>query len=589
MQPSPGHSPQPDGERPLRHTSPPPVIAAEQPVTAASPSGLRLLIIEDSLRDAELEVATLEGAGYTCEWQRVDTRAAFLRRLDAPHCDLILADFTMPSFDGLTALRLLQERHADIPFIFVSGTLGEERAIECLKAGATDYVLKTRLTRLVPVVARALRETSDQRRRQEAEAARREEANIATALAHVGRELISSLDTPVLLKQLCRLTAELLDCDVSRTLLRQPNEVAFTVVAEYGANAEQSETLRHAPIAEPSIAPLLARLEREDVVEVTAANAEQFVSAALLASHQVVNGLFSALRRGPVIIGLQTAGRSRPFDGREHRIAEGIARLGSLALSNAHVVEELERVNRLKSDFVSVMSHELRTPLNIIMGYTDLLLEEVLGPLTGKQQNALQSSRKRAAELSELINSILDLGRLDRGQLKLDPQPTSVAELVGDIAAGAQPLLAEKPQLRWRADVPAPLPALRTDLAKLKVVLRNLVANAIKFTEAGTVTVAVREAGGGIEIAVADTGIGIAPAVMPILFEPFRQAEAALTRRYGGVGMGLHVVRRLLEVLNGRVSVESELGRGSTFRVWLPLDCGAPARMSPGEAAEPEA
>ena len=586
MQPSTWHSPKPDGERPLRHTSPAPVIAAEPPVTAAAPAGLRLLIVEDRPRDADLAVATLEAAGYTCEWQRVDTREAFLDRLKDSDFDLILADFTMPSFDGLTALRLLQEQHVDIPFIFVSGTLGEERAIECLKAGATDYVLKTRLTRLIPVVARALREAREQRRRREAETARQEEANIATALAHVGRELISSLDTPVLLKQLCQLTADLLDCDVSRTLLWQPNEGVFAVAAEYGANAEQSETLCHAPIAEPLIAPLLARLEREDVVEVTTGNAEQLVSAALLTSHQVVIGLFSALRRGPAIIGLQTAGRSRPFDGREHRILEGIARLGSLALSNAHVVEELERVSRMKSDFVSVMSHELRTPLNIIMGYTDLLLEEVLGPLTGKQQNALQTSRKRAAELNQLISSILDLGQLDREQLKLDLQETSVAELVRDIEAGAQPLLAEKPQLRWRADVPAPIPALRTDLAKLKVVLRNLVANAIKFTEAGAVTVSFREDRGGVEIAVADTGIGIAPATMPMLFEPFRQAEGALTRRYGGVGMGLHVVRRLLEVLRGRVSVESELGRGSTFRVWLPLDCGAPAGMSPDGASE---
>jgi len=586
MQPSTWRPPEEDGACLRRQTSAAPVSAAEKPMTADSPSALRLLIVEDSPRDAELEVATLEAAGYACEWQRVDTRDAFFQQITAPDYDLILADFTMPSFDGLTALRLLQERHFEIPFIIVSGTLGEERAIESLKAGATDYVLKTRLDRLVPVVERALREASEQRRRREAETARQEEGDIAAVLAHVGRELISSLDTPVLLKRLCQLVAERLDCDVSRTLLWQPNEGVFAVAAEYGANAEQSETSGHVPMAEPAIAPLLARLEREDVVEVATGSAEQLVSAELLASHQIANGLFSALRRGPIIIGLQTASRSRPFDGKDHRIAEGIARLGSLALSNAHVVEELERVSRLKSDFVSIMSHELRTPLNVIMGYNDLLLEEALGPLTGQQLAALKTSRKRAAELSELINSILDLGRLDRGKLELNPCETSIADVLRDIETSAQPLLAERRQLAWRTDVPAALPVLRTDPVKLAVVLRNLVSNAIKFTETGTVTVAVREAGGGIEIAVTDTGIGIPPALKPMLFEPFRQAEEALTRRYGGVGMGLHVVHRLLEVLHGRVSVESEVARGSTFRVWLPLDCGAPAGMSPDGASE---
>ena len=118
---------------------------------------LRLLILEDDPLDTELEVATLEEAGYTCLWHRVETQAEFLACLQAPDYDLILADYNLPSFDGLRALALLLEQDLDLPLILVSGTLGEERAIESLKAGATDYVLKDRLSRLVPVVERALR------------------------------------------------------------------------------------------------------------------------------------------------------------------------------------------------------------------------------------------------------------------------------------------------------------------------------------------------------------------------------------------------------------------------------------------------
>lgn len=131
------------------------------------PNPLRLLALEDVPNDTELAIAELENAGYTCEWKRVETQEDFLAALDAPEYDIILSDYGLPSFDGLTALKLLKERKLDIPFILVSGTLGEEEAIESLKAGATDYVLKTRLSRLAPVVKRALEEFEVRRERQQ--------------------------------------------------------------------------------------------------------------------------------------------------------------------------------------------------------------------------------------------------------------------------------------------------------------------------------------------------------------------------------------------------------------------------------------
>jgi DNA-binding NtrC family response regulator len=132
-------------------------------------TALRLLILEDDAYDTELAVAVLKEAGYDCQWERVETQAEFLARLDAPDYDLILADYNLPAFDGLTALELLLERGLDLPFILVSGTLGEETAIESLKAGATDYVLKDGLSRLGPVVRRALREQEEHRQRKRAE------------------------------------------------------------------------------------------------------------------------------------------------------------------------------------------------------------------------------------------------------------------------------------------------------------------------------------------------------------------------------------------------------------------------------------
>ena len=130
----------------------------------------------------------------------------------------------------------------------------------------------------------------------------------------------------------------------------------------------------------------------------------------------------------------------------------------------------------------------------------------------------------------------------------------------------------DKPTVALVWDAAPQLPCIRTDALKLKVVMKNLLSNALKFTEEGRVTVSACPRAAGVEIAVADTGIGIAPDVLPIIFEPFRQGESGLTRGYGGVGLGLYIVRRLVELLAGTVTVDTEVGRGTTFRVWLPLD-----------------
>ncbi len=155
---------------------------------------LRLFILEDDPLDAELMIATLEEAGYDCRWERVETRAAFLAGLDAPDYDLILADYNLPGFDGLTALQLFLERHLDMPFILVSGTIGEETAIESLKSGATDYVLKDRLSRLSPAVGRALREKGEQRQRRRAEEALMEQERYFRTLLHSLHEDILVID-----------------------------------------------------------------------------------------------------------------------------------------------------------------------------------------------------------------------------------------------------------------------------------------------------------------------------------------------------------------------------------------------------------
>jgi len=413
--------------------------------------------------------------------------------------------------------------------------------------------------------------TRDITQRKRAEEALQQEAAIAAALARVGQEMISSLNTPVLLNRLGQLTTEVLACDYSQTFLWKPEGEAYLSVSVYGATAEQEETLRVLTIPRHLISPLLSRLREEEVLECTMA-ADDFLSTTLANKCGVANMLYLALRRGSEIIGIQVAGYrdpTIPFTPQRYRVALGIAQLASMALENARLLEQAEHANRLKSDFLATMSHELRTPLNIIMGYSDLMLSGAFGDLTDEQTNILKRVDRNANELHELITSTLDVGRLESGQVPLQLQTVDLPTLLAEIEIEAQERCQQK-GLRFSSIVSPHLPQLKTDPLKLKVVIKNLIGNAVKFTETGSIRVTAHPQNKGIEICVSDTGIGIAPDAMTVIFEPFRQLESHLTRRHSGVGLGLYIVRRMLELLGGTVQVESVVGRGSTFRVRIP-------------------
>jgi PAS domain S-box-containing protein len=228
-----------------------------------------------------------------------------------------------------------------------------------------------------------------------------------------------------------------------------------------------------------------------------------------------------------------------------------------------------EAANRAKSEFLATMSHELRTPLGIILGYTELLLEDTFGPLKEGQADSLRRIDRSARELHDLITAVLDLSRLEAGRLPLGLCETQVGAVLQQVQAETRRLQEQTP-LKFVWEIEEALPVLYTDPGKLKIVLKNLLGNAVKFTPGGSITVAVRRAEEGVEFCVIDTGIGIPQEALGVIFEPFRQLAYPATRQNGGTGLGLHIVKRLLEVLGGTITVESEVGQGSLFRVWLP-------------------
>jgi signal transduction histidine kinase len=256
-----------------------------------------------------------------------------------------------------------------------------------------------------------------------------------------------------------------------------------------------------------------------------------------------------------------------------------------LTAKNERLAEALERfqeVDRLKSNFLATVSHELRTPLTSVIGYSEMLLEGLAGPINGEQRDYVQTILAKADQLLQLITGILDVSQIESGVVRIVQEPVEVAELVGAVV-GAFEQEAGKQGVTLARVAPPDLPRVLGDAKKIRQILGQLVANAIKFTRRGG-AVALELAVGpmaamprpgdgrlGLRIAVTDSGIGISPEKQAHIFEPFFQVDSSSTREYGGTGLGLTLVKSYAEAHGGKVWVESELGRGSRFTVSLPV------------------
>lgn len=237
--------------------------------------------------------------------------------------------------------------------------------------------------------------------------------------------------------------------------------------------------------------------------------------------------------------------------------------------------ERAEAADQTKSEFLATMSHELRTPLSVILGYTALMSEGEFGAVTEKARTILGRVRQSASALLELVTAMLDLSRLEAGRLPVYMQDVWIPTLLDEIK-GETREICEQAALEVVWQVEGPLPPLRTDGEKLKTVIKNLLGNALKFTPQGRITVEVQSRAGGVEFCVTDTGIGMPRSALALIFEPFRQVAENGEGSRQGTGLGLHIVKRFMEMLGGTVAVESEVGHGSTFRVWAPSG-GAPS------------
>jgi PAS domain S-box-containing protein len=530
---------------------------------------LRILHLEDDVRDAELARELLAADGLECEIVRVDTREAFLAALEAGGFDLVLADYALPAFDGIAAQQIALARDPDLPFIFLSGTFGEEVAIERLKAGATDYVLKSRLSRLVPAVRRALREAEERRRRRAAEAElRRLNAELEARVRERTAELEESRQRLQAVLDYSPALIFLKDPDGRYLIVNRQFETLFGVTADEVGGRTDADLF-----------PLVHARQYQEHDRRVLDTGEPLVTEEIYLQHDGFHVYHTS--RFPL---RERSGRLYALgviatDITERKAAEEAAKLARL---------EAEHANRAKSEFLSRMSHDLRTPLNAMLGFAQLLEAE---PLSADARDSVVQIRNAGDHLLGLIDEVLDIARIEAGQLSLCPEPVSVGEVVRRAVRLVEPLAARR-RIAIHAALPDGREAVLADRQRLSQILLNLLSNAVKYNrEEGRVEVACERAGDGrLRILVRDTGPGISPRDRLRLFTPFERLGAERTG-IEGTGLGLTVSKELAAAMGGALGFDSEPGRGSLFWVELPLAelpaaPAAPSTDEPSETAE---
>ncbi|MEQ8542097.1 MAG: response regulator [Coleofasciculus sp. D1-CHI-01] len=515
---------------------------------------LNLLILQDSALATEPILSLLSEAGLTVTWQRVSTKAEYLEHLN-PTVDLILIDYPLAEFDGIEALSYLQELELNIPVVIISHSNRVSIAVDYMKAGATGYLLHEQVPQLSQVVKQALN-------------AKDSESQVKT------QDTLDSVD------------------------LKQQLQVQTAAVAKLSEQTQQDnlekEKIKAALVKSEAQFQVLISKNPDGIIVIDTGGIVRFINPAAqsLFSRQE-DELLGQVLGFPVVGEDNTEVDVRTGTG-ENRVAQmrvveiewqgkegylvslrDITEQKQVEEERIQLLEKAEAANRIKDEFLAIVSHELRTPLNPILGWSKLLRTRKMNQ--DKVDKALETIERNASLQAQLIDDLLDVSRILRGKLNLQTLRVDLARVI-QAAIETMRLAAAAKSIEIDTQLDSTVGFVSGDPNRLQQVVWNLLSNAVKFTpRGGRITVRLQAIDSQAQIKVSDTGQGISPDFFPYIFDYFRQENSTTTRSVGGLGLGLAIVRHLIELHGGRIEAESDgIGQGATFTVTLPLLSDSP-------------
>ncbi len=562
-----------------------------------------ILIVDDNHTFVDLTAEILRQELPDAEVGSAGSGEEALSQLVNREWDLVLLDYRLPDFDGLEVLAEIRKRLLDVAVVVITGEGDEALAADLFRMGAYDYLVKSQvsarsLTRTVSqVLMRKLlaRDIVLKADGQLATSQEQEERNRALDIAYEkGREkkeqlrlLSNSLEATIQertaeLRSMSAFLNRVLDSTTDHFIIatdpqgviltfNRGAEACFRLQATDVVGRRNFRTLfEESAESDAGLDSLVhqlglsAGISRE--MHAVAADGSGFIARISLAPLAVENDAASQAG-GLVIMGTDVTHEKQLEQ-------ENVAYINQIERANEDLRKKNQQIleaTRLKSEFLANVSHELRTPLNAIIGYADLLLGEIYGRMAAEQVAAVDGVARRANDLLELINGILDLARIEAGQLRLRPEPFSLTNIMEELMETGRVLAVRKElTLDWTNDCEGAV-EFHTDRQKLRQILFNLVHNAVKFTREGSIHIETSHADQDhVQIVVADSGVGIPPDALTSIFDEFRQADGTSTREYGGSGLGLTISRKFARLLGASITVTSELNRGSRFVLSVP-------------------
>ena len=491
-------------------------------------TSIKILHLEDNPNDAQLVQSVLKKANLKFEYFFADNKADYILQLQDHKIDIILSDYNLPDYSGNGALLFAKDNYPNVPFVFVSGTIGEDAAIESMLHGATDYVLKNKIGRLVPAIQRSIKDWQEHKARMVAE---QELEKKSRALEQSPNSVVIT-DTNGIIEYVNPATVKL---------------SGYTREELIGKN---HKILNYTENAEEVALPVWKKVSAGKVWHGEFYNRKKFGER-----------YWEAVSIAPV---LDNNGTITNYV----TIKEDITDRKQMTQDLIAAKEKAEGNERLKTAFLHNISHEIRTPLNAIVGFSEFLNDPDLG--AENRKNYTEIICKNSEKLLTIISDIVNLSTIEAGQEKVNEAELNLnfmlkllhEKFVGE-ARNNNLTLNIKPFLPYEARIVS-------DEAKLMLVLTNLISNALKYTKEGEVTFGYVIKANELEFFVEDTGIGIAPEMHKEIFKRFRQVGTTITSQCGGIGLGLAISKAYIELLGGKMWVVSGLNQGSTFYFTIP-------------------